>query len=124
MMQMGAVAAAIAGISVAACAKYGWGGLMGLVIPLFVFVSAAGFIIANAIIGALEKHPQSAGSVSALLGATQYGTGIIGSAAVGALANGTPVPMGMVMAGFGIACGASALLTVPLRTRPDTASVV
>ena len=66
---------------------------MGLVVPLFLYVSVTGFIVANAIAGALNLSPAHTGALSALIGATQYGTGIAGSALVGALTNGTPVPM-------------------------------
>jgi DHA1 family bicyclomycin/chloramphenicol resistance-like MFS transporter len=98
----GAAAAALAGIVVAAAAWTGWGGLWGLVIPLFVFASATGFIVANSIAGALSGFPERAGAVSALVGALQYGSGIISSALVGAFADGTPWPMGWVIALTGI----------------------
>lgn len=67
-------------------------------IPLFLFVSATGFIVANSIAGALRVFPARAGAVSALIGAIQYGTGILGSSLVGVLADGTPWPMGAVIA--------------------------
>ncbi|CAG4922557.1 hypothetical protein [Paraburkholderia gardini] len=67
---------------------------MGLVIPPFLFVSAAGFIVTNPIAGALSNWPERAGAVSALIGAIQYGTGILGSAMVGIFADGSPWPMG------------------------------
>lgn len=44
-----------------------------------------------------------------MLGAVQYGSGMIGSALVGLLANGTPKPMGLVMALAGVGCLSSAL---------------
>lgn len=93
-----------------ASAHFHVGGLAGLIIPLFLYVSVTGFIVANAIAGGLSVSPPHAGALSALIGATQYGTGIGGSALVGALANGTPVPMTMVIALCGIGCAASTLL--------------
>jgi DHA1 family bicyclomycin/chloramphenicol resistance-like MFS transporter len=66
------------------------GGLAGLALPLFLFISPTGFIVANSIAGALADFPERAGAVSALVGAIQYGSGIIGSALVGAFAVGTP----------------------------------
>ena len=80
----GAVAAALAGAAVALAARMGWGGLMGLVIPLFVFVFTTGFIVANAMNRCPGHLPAVCRSVSALVGATQYGTGILGSALVSA----------------------------------------
>ncbi|MBZ8143162.1 Bcr/CflA family drug resistance efflux transporter, partial [Rubrivivax gelatinosus] len=45
----------------------------------------------------------------------QYGTGILGSAAVGLLADGTAAPMGWVIAVFGIASALSAAWLVGSR---------
>ena len=81
--------------------------------PLFVFITATGFIVANSISGALADFPQRAGAVSALVGAIQYGSGIIGSALVGAFANGTPAPMGCVIAIAGVGSVLCAWLLVP-----------
>lgn len=102
LIRFGAVLATLAGTAAALNAWHDWGGLWGLVAPLFVFASATGFIVANAIVGALDSYPERAGSVSALVGAIQYGTGIIGSASVGYFANGTPFPMALTIAIFGV----------------------
>ncbi|WP_245362567.1 MFS transporter [Pseudomonas sp. BP8] len=103
LMRLGAVMAAVAGIWLLVDSWSGLGGLAGLVAPLFVFCAAAGLIIANSIVGALNSFPTVAGAVSALIGALQYGTGILGSGLVGALADGTPRPMALVIAAFGVA---------------------
>jgi len=97
LMRLGAVGAASAGGLLMLTGWTDWGGLLGLVIPLFLFVSATGLIVANSIAGALSLFPGRAGAVSALIGATQYGTGIAGSALVGLLADGTPWPMACVI---------------------------
>lgn len=102
LLRWGTGAAALAGALLALAAWTGWGGLAGLVAPLFLFVSAAGFIIANSIAGALAGFPERAGAVSALVGALQYGSGILGSALVGLFADGTPWPMGWVIAACGL----------------------
>ena len=94
LMRAGTLGAAMAGVLLAVTARTGWGGLPGLVIPLFLFISATGFIVANAIAGALSTFPARAGAMSALIGAGQYGTGILGSALVGFFADDTPWPMG------------------------------
>ncbi|MGF6767626.1 DHA1 family bicyclomycin/chloramphenicol resistance-like MFS transporter [Paraburkholderia sp. GAS199] len=109
IMCAGAVAAAVSGAAVALTSLTDFGGIAGLVIPLFVFVSLNGFIVANSIAGAMGIFPGRTGAVSALIGSIQYGTGIAGSAVVGALANGSPFPMGLVIALMGIGSAASAL---------------
>jgi DHA1 family bicyclomycin/chloramphenicol resistance-like MFS transporter len=102
--------AAFAGVALAVTSRTGWGGLAGLVAPLFVFISTTGFIIANAIVGALATAPRRAGAVSALVGAAQFGAGVIGAALVGAFADGTPWPMGWVIALAGLGTAACAWL--------------
>lgn len=102
LLVRGTAVAALAGILLVIAARHGWGGLAGLVVPLFVFVGAAGFIVANSIAGALSNFPECAGTVSALVGAVQYGGGIAGSGLVGVFADGTPWPMSAVIALSGI----------------------
>ena len=86
-----------------------------MVVPLFLFIAATGFIVANSISGALTDFPERAGAVSALVGAIQYGSGIVGSALVGAFADGTPGPMGGVIALCGIGSFLCAWRLVPAR---------
>jgi DHA1 family bicyclomycin/chloramphenicol resistance-like MFS transporter len=107
LMRLGAIVATATGLAAALDTGMDWGGLPGLVVPLFIFVSATGLIVANSISGVLNTFPQFAGSVSALVGAIQYGAGIVGSGLVSAFANGTPWPMGAVVA----ACGVGSLLS-------------
>lgn len=118
LMRFGAIAAGVMGISVAITAYTDWGGLAGLVIPLFLFISCTGLIAANSITGALNLFPEVAGSVSALIGASQFGTGILGSALVGLLSNGTPWPLGASMAFFGLGCMLCAVLLAPSTSQP------
>jgi DHA1 family bicyclomycin/chloramphenicol resistance-like MFS transporter len=118
MLLRGTVVAAVSGIALAVTAWTGWGGLWGLAVPLFLFISVAGFIVANSIAGALDDVPERAGAVSALVGAIHYGSGIVGSVLVGAFADGTPWPMGWVI---GLA-GIGSLLCARLLARPPARS--
>ncbi|RWX44108.1 MFS transporter, DHA1 family, bicyclomycin/chloramphenicol resistance protein [Candidatus Electrothrix aarhusensis] len=77
---IGTVVMALAAFTTAWTAGTGWGGLWGLVLPLFVFISSVGLIVANSVAGAMTCFPERAGAVSALVGAIHYGSGIIGSA--------------------------------------------
>ncbi|NTG90642.1 multidrug effflux MFS transporter [Agrobacterium rhizogenes] len=114
MLIAGSSAAALAGILLSVNARTDWAGLWGLVVPMFLFVSATGFIVANAVAGALADFPNRAGAVSALVGAIQYGGGILGSALVGFVADGTPWPMGWVVGISGLGCVACAMF-IPER---------
>lgn len=106
----GTVTAMLAGAWTGLAAHSDLGGLWGLVVPLFLYVSTNGFVVANSITGALADFPQRAGAVSALTGAVQYGGGIVGSGLVGLWADGTPWPLGLVVALSGIGCLLSMLL--------------
>lgn len=123
LLRAGAALAAVAGVAVAVTTRTDWGGLAGLVGSLFLFVSASGFIVANSIAGALALAPGRVGAASALAGTIQYGSGMIGSALVGAFADGTPWPMGWVIAlgGLGSFCCAWLL---PKRAAAGTAKAV
>jgi len=74
-----------------------FGGLLGFMIPLFFIVSAAGLSFPNAPAIALTRHGEAAGTASALLGAAQFTIGGLVAPLVGALDNGTPVPMAAIM---------------------------
>ncbi len=97
MLRWGTGLAALAALFLAVDARTGFGGLIGLVVPLFLFAGSTGFIVANSIAGALALFPGRSGAVSALVGAIQYGSGIAGSALVGVFADGTPWTMGWVI---------------------------
>jgi DHA1 family bicyclomycin/chloramphenicol resistance-like MFS transporter len=98
------VVTAVAGVALLAAASTGAGGLPGLLLPLFVYVSSLGFVLPNVIAAALAPQGRSAGSASALLGAVQFGAGAAVGMLLGLLGNGTAVPM----AGLIAACGLSA----------------
>lgn len=75
----------------------GFGGLYGILVPLFLFVTQMGFSIANAMAGAMAIDPLRAGSASALIGGAQFGVGAIAGAIASMLYDGTAVPMAGVM---------------------------
>jgi MFS transporter, DHA1 family, multidrug resistance protein len=118
LLRAGAFAACVMGLVAAITARTGWGGLVGLVVPLCLFVSCIGLIAANAITGALNLFPGVSGSVSALIGASQFGAGVVGSALVGAFADGTPWPLGALMAFFGVGAMLCAVYLVPRANEP------
>ncbi len=117
MLRIGTSGAMISGLATLVAGMTGWGGLWSLSALLFLFVSWSGLIVANSIGGALQDFPARAGAVSALVGALHYGSGIAGSAAVSALADGTPRPLALVIAIAGIGSFAS-LALVSMRRHP------
>lgn len=102
MLLVGTCGTMIFGLVTALVGATGWGGLLGLAGALVLFISMNGLILANSIAGALSSTSAGTGTASALAGFAQYGGGVIGSAAVSAFANGTPLPMGCIVAIAGI----------------------
>lgn len=97
MLRYGACGSALASALLVFTAISGWGGLWATVSALVAFASMTGLIVANSLAGAMELAPDRAGAVSALAGAIQYGSGILGSGLVGLFADGTPTPMATVI---------------------------
>lgn len=117
MLLVGAGGAALSGLAFAAVAAMDLGGQWGLVAVNLVFTAMNGLILANAIAGALSRVSSGAGGAAAVVGALQYGGGMIGAAAVGALADGTPGPMGLVSAVGGCGCLLCSVLAVRQAAR-------
>jgi DHA1 family bicyclomycin/chloramphenicol resistance-like MFS transporter len=100
------VVTAAAGIVLLIMAWTGAGGLPGLLVPLFVYIASLGFVLPNVIATALASQGTNAGTASALLGTLQFGAGATVGMLLGALGDGTAVPMAALIA----ACGLSALI--------------
>lgn len=98
MLLIGTLGAAVFGLALFLASVAGIGGAAAFIALQFLFAAMNGFILANGVAGALASVQTKAGSASAVVGAIQYGSGMIGSGAVGLLANGTHVPMAAVMA--------------------------
>jgi DHA1 family bicyclomycin/chloramphenicol resistance-like MFS transporter len=75
----------------------GAGGLFGVVIPLFLTMTSAGFMLPNTTVGALSRHSAHAASASALMGMLQFVMGAVSGTLAGALTDGTPRGMAALM---------------------------
>lgn len=103
----------VAVLAMVAAALTGLGGLLGIFIPAAVALACTGLVFPNAAVGALSRHAARAGSASALLGTLQFSCAALGSALVGALADGTPRPMALLM----LAGATAALMASAARPR-------
>jgi DHA1 family bicyclomycin/chloramphenicol resistance-like MFS transporter len=93
----------------------GLGGVVGVLVPLFVIMSCAGISMPNTPALALEPYAGSAGAAAAVLGCLQFGVGAAAAPAVGAFGGSTATPMALVM--LGLSGTAAVLMLVLLRTR-------
>ncbi len=87
VLSVAMLAGTLAGLVLLGLAAGGWGGLAGVVVPLWAVLAAVGLSLPNAPALALAAHGQTAGSAAALLGAVQFGIGAVVSPLVGVLGN-------------------------------------
>ncbi len=120
LFHLGTWVLAVSGIVLALDARYGWGGLTGLVLPIFVYMSMNGLIVANSVAGALAAFPHKAGSASSVVGAMHYGSGILSAAMVGWFSDGTPWTMAWIMGAAGVGSLVTSLLSRHLAARRAT----
>ncbi len=108
-----------AGIAVLATAATGFGGLVGIFAPVFVYVSATGFVFPNGSTIAMMRHGNMAGTASALLGTNQFVIAGATTIVLGMIDNSSAMPMAIVIAGCGAA--ATALNYFTLGAKLDVA---
>ena len=111
------IAGAVAGLVLLLCAATGFGGIFGILIPLWLVLASAGFAMPNAPALALSRHGEAAGTAAALLGAVQFGVGALSAPLVGILGS-DAVGMALVIAGGMIAANVVLHLVVRPRTLP------
>jgi DHA1 family bicyclomycin/chloramphenicol resistance-like MFS transporter len=84
-------------LALAGAAFTGFGGMWGVLIPLFFILGSFGFIGPNTVAGGLNLDPRRAGSISALMGGAQFGIGAMASALITALHDTGPRAMAIVI---------------------------
>jgi DHA1 family bicyclomycin/chloramphenicol resistance-like MFS transporter len=102
---------AASGLVLLLVAATGFGGLPGVLVPLWLVLASAGLAFPNAPALALSRHGEAAGTASALLGAVQFGVGALAAPLVGVLGTGA-VSMALVIAGGMLASNLVLLLVV------------
>lgn len=104
-----------AGFLLLAAALTGAGGLIGIFIPTFVYISCCGFVFPNGSTIAMLRHGKIAGMASSLLGTNQFTLAAIGTIALGMIESSTALPMAIVLAACGV--GATLLNFMTLGSR-------
>lgn len=100
LLKYATMLAALAAVALALLVKLESGGVVTIIITVFLFFSMNGIIAATSTAAALDAVPNIAGSASALIGALQYGSGIISSLLLTAFSDGTPWTMAWIIALF------------------------
>ncbi|EOC0209098.1 multidrug effflux MFS transporter [Cronobacter dublinensis] len=104
--------AAIAAILMTLAAGLKTGGIAFLAMMMFITVSMNGVIAATSTAAAMSEVPDIAGSASALIGALQYGSGIVSTGLLALFSDNTPWTMSWVI---GLFTTVAALLTLTAR---------
>ncbi len=121
LLALGLTGSAVGGLGLLVTVLAG-GGLVPLLVALFVVVASVGLVMPTSFALAMQEHGDSAGAAAALLGLSQY---IIGAAVVplvGLAGKGTAVPMGIVIAVLGV--GALFFFTTLTRSKAGAAGAV
>ncbi|WP_042861952.1 multidrug effflux MFS transporter [Dickeya sp. NCPPB 3274] len=100
LLKFAVLIATAASLVLALGTKLNIGGMVLIVVSVFVFFAMNGIIAATSTAAALDTVPNIAGSASALIGSLQYGSGIISSLLLALLGDGTPWTMAWIIALF------------------------
>lgn len=101
MLGVGAAVASVAALGLGMLGGTGRLGLGGLVVLVVLYVSVTGLMGANCVASLLKLFPGNTGAAAGLAVSTQFAMGAAFSALVGVVADGTPRPMCLVIAGAG-----------------------
>jgi DHA1 family bicyclomycin/chloramphenicol resistance-like MFS transporter len=93
---------ASAGLLLLVCTAFAIGGIWGVWLPLFLYITSLGAVLPNAGASAMAAEAHRAGSAAALMGTMQFGLGAVTSGLVGLLATSPALGMGMIVGVCGI----------------------
>ena len=112
LLRTATAAAAVFSLWLLADGLTGTLGLWGIVVPMFFVFSMNGIIAACSNAAALSKAPDEiTGAAAALIGALQYGSGMISSALLAVFSDGRPAAMCIIIAVFVVLSALMAFLT-------------
>jgi DHA1 family bicyclomycin/chloramphenicol resistance-like MFS transporter len=98
MLTMALTISAVSGLALLAVTMTGFGGFAAIVATLFVYVSMIGAVMPLTAARAMAPHGAIAGNASALMGTLQFGAGALAGVALGALQDGSALPMALIVA--------------------------
>ena len=100
VMRSAIVAQTVAGILLLLAGISGAGGIIGIVLPLFVYIACVGLIAPNATTLAMTSHGKDAGMASAMIGLLQFSLAALATVAVSTMEEirGDALPMTLAIA--------------------------
>ncbi len=91
------VVALVCASVLAICAFTGWGGMFGVLIPLWFVMASLGFSQPNSGASAMSVDRERAGATAALMGAATFGVGSLAGVATSLLDDGSARPLAVVI---------------------------
>ena len=105
LLRIASCVAALATVVLALSVKMHLGGMLMMMLTIFIFFSMNGIVAAASTAAALDTVPGNmVGSASALIGSLQYGSGIVSSLLLSFFSDGTPWAMAWIMMAFTLLC--------------------
>jgi len=117
MLKLGSFLALLGGLLLAGPAWAGVTGAISVVAPMVIFMIGVGIVMPNSMAGAIGPFPRMAGSASALMGFIQMTIGALVGITVGALHNGTQIPMVSAIALMGLLTFITYLYFIRVKTK-------
>lgn len=109
------LAGTAAGLVLLAASLTGFGGIVGVLVPLWAVLFTVGLALPNAPALALSRHGEAAGTAASLLGAVQFGTGAAVSPLVGVVGNDATAMGAVVATAMALALAVLVLVVRPWR---------
>ena len=106
-VRAGTAVMVVGGLSMAALALSGIFNIAAILGPMMVLAAGIGIVLPYGLAGTMSAHPRIAGAASALFGLAQFGLAAPGTVVIGAVRDGTQVPMAVVMAAATLAAAAA-----------------
>jgi len=97
MLALGVVTMLVGAVMLFVVSYFAIGGLLAIVIALFITVAPGSMIGANSTVGLMNLYPRNAGGAIALFGVMQFGLGAVASLLTSLFYTGTPVAMAIIM---------------------------
>lgn len=103
LIAIGVALSALGGLAMLLAVVAGAAAPLTIVAPMVLCLGGFALALPCALAGAMQPFPMMAGAASALLGVVQMGAAALGSLAVAALYDGTPLPMAAIIAAILVA---------------------
>jgi DHA1 family bicyclomycin/chloramphenicol resistance-like MFS transporter len=121
LVQAALLSALAAAVALAACAWTGWGGVWGLLLPLFVVIASLGFSQPNTTASAMNVDRHRAGATAALVGTAFFGVGSLAGVATSLVPGRASQAMAaVILATLALALASYYALVTPQLRRSET----